>query len=88
MCDGLQMVKLPLSPVCFLLSRCESYGEMPGPIWQPVRRLGIYDVYARDRHSYQVRVLYVILGFFFCKVAGKNPWSQFFGLILKDMVAC
>ncbi len=49
---------------------------MPGPIWRPVRRLGIYDVYARDRHSCQVRVLYVILGFFFCKVAGKNPWSR------------
>ncbi len=28
------------------------------------------------RHSYQVRVLYQTLGFFFCKVARENPWSQ------------
>ncbi len=27
-------------------------------------------------HSCQVRVLYPTLGFFFCKVAGKNPWSR------------
>ncbi len=27
-------------------------------------------------HSCQVRVLYATLGFFFCKVAGKNPWSR------------
>ncbi len=26
-------------------------------------------------HSCQVRVLYATLGFFFCKVAGKNSWS-------------
>ncbi len=27
-------------------------------------------------HSCQVHVLYATLGFFFCKVAGKNPWSR------------
>ncbi len=27
-------------------------------------------------HSCQVRVLYPTLGFFFCKVVGKNPWSR------------
>ncbi len=29
-------------------------------------------------HSCQVHVLYATLGFFFCKVAGKNPWSRVF----------
>ncbi len=47
------MPKLPTSQVCFRLSRCESYGELPAPIWRrrwraverPMRRLGIYNVY-------------------------------------------
>ncbi len=29
-----------------------------------------------DHHSCKVRVLYTTLGFFFCKVAGKNPWAR------------
>ncbi len=33
-------------------------------------------------HSCQVGLLYATLGFFICKVVGKNPWSRFFGLIL------
>ncbi len=38
-------------------------------------------------HSCQVRVLYATLGFFFCKVAGKNPWSRvavFWAYLKKD----
>ncbi len=37
------------------------------------------------KHSCQVRILYTTLGFFFCKVVGKNPWSRvaFFWAYLK-----
>ncbi len=61
MCDGLQIPKLPPSQVCFLLSRYEIYGELPGPTWrrhwraveQPMRRLGIYYVYRRTRYEFK-----------------------------------
>ncbi len=62
----------------YWVSMCKSVSAVRGCLRGDVTRRGV--------HSCQVRVLYATLGFFFCKVPGRG--LRFFGLILKDMVAC